>query len=107
MLTIYLSVKKSYYQIAMRMHPDRVSENEKEESSEKFKILTKVHDVLRDSHKRALYDQEGVIYDDDQFERTFWLSSWEQSMKNNTTSEVDNSKYYIGEPLFVICLGFL
>lgn len=57
-------VKKAYYGLSLEIHPDRVAENEKEESTEKFKILTKIHGILVDTEKKKLYDQQGIIDDD-------------------------------------------
>lgn len=51
-------VKKAYYKVALRVHPDRVPEEEKEEATEKFKILAKLNEVLSDKNKKALYDEQ-------------------------------------------------
>ncbi|MBL7130030.1 MAG: molecular chaperone DnaJ [Candidatus Omnitrophica bacterium] len=52
-------VKKAYRGLALRYHPDRVSEDKKKESEEKFKEISEAYAVLSDSQKRALYDQFG------------------------------------------------
>lgn len=74
------------------MHPDRVAENEKEEATEKFKILTKLHGVLTDTNSRALYDEQGIIDDDGDSDvsNSAWFEMWRQFFKPITTTDIDN-----------------
>jgi molecular chaperone DnaJ len=50
-------IKKAYRKLALRYHPDR-NKGDKD-AEEKFKEATEAYEVLRDSEKRALYDQYG------------------------------------------------
>ncbi len=50
-------LKKSYRKLAMKYHPDRNPDNP--EAEEKFKVLSEAYEVLKDSDKRAIYDQYG------------------------------------------------
>jgi DnaJ family protein A protein 2 len=52
-------IKKSYYKLAQKHHPDRVSEEEKEGATEKFKEISEAYEVLSDDEKRKLYDKRG------------------------------------------------
>jgi molecular chaperone DnaJ len=52
-------IKKAYRSLALRYHPDRVSDDKKKEAEEKFKEISEAYAVLSDSNKRALYDQYG------------------------------------------------
>lgn len=52
--------------MTVQLHPDRVVESEKKEATEKFKVLTKINSVLMDKGKKALYDEQGTIDDDEQ-----------------------------------------
>lgn len=52
-------IKKSYRELALRYHPDRVAHEQKKEAEEKFKEISEAYAVLSDSQKRALYDQYG------------------------------------------------
>lgn len=91
------TVKKAYYRLSLLVHPDRVSEDEKEIATEKFKILTKLHGILTDKDKKALYDEQGII-DDDSDSGISWLEKWRQFFKPITTTDIDNfKKEYIGE----------
>ncbi len=52
-------IKKSYRQLALQFHPDRVPHEQKKEAEEKFKEISEAYAVLSDTQKRALYDQYG------------------------------------------------
>ncbi|XP_047317213.1 chaperone protein dnaJ 6-like isoform X2 [Impatiens glandulifera] len=56
-------IKKAYYKLALRLHPDKNPGDE--EAKEKFQHLQKVISILGDEEKRALYDETGCIDDDD------------------------------------------
>ena len=96
---ILLKVKKAYYKISLKVHPDRVPEEDKEIATEKFKVLAKVHQVLTDQNKRALYDEQGVIEnDEDEGSLSTWLELWKKIFKPITTEDIENyEKEYVGE----------
>ncbi|XP_010913147.1 chaperone protein dnaJ 6 [Elaeis guineensis] len=54
-------IKKAYYRLALRLHPDKNPGDE--EAKEKFQLLQKVISVLGDEEKRAIYDQTGCVDD--------------------------------------------
>lgn len=86
--------------MSLQVHPDRVAESEKEEATEKFKILTKINAVLTDPSKKALYDEQGII-DDDGESDTNWLILWREFFKPITTNVIENfHQNYIGEFFF-------
>lgn len=96
-----LTVKKAYYKQALKVHPDRVGEDEKEEATEKFKVLAKIHEVLSDDSKRALYDEQGIVDDDeDDMKITTWLEAFKHLFKPISESDINNyHKEYIGSEL--------
>lgn len=55
-------IKKAYYKLALRLHPDKNPGDD--EAKEKFQILQRVISILGDEEKRALYDQTGLVDDD-------------------------------------------
>ncbi|CAM9003445.1 unnamed protein product [Rhodiola kirilowii] len=56
-------IKKAYYKLALRLHPDKNPGDE--EAKEKFQQLQKVISILGDEDKRAVYDQTGCVDDAD------------------------------------------
>lgn len=52
-------IKKKYRSLALKYHPDRVSEDKKKEAEEKFKEISEAYGVLSDPKKKQLYDQYG------------------------------------------------
>ncbi|KJH52585.1 DnaJ domain protein [Dictyocaulus viviparus] len=56
-------VKKGYYRQSLKWHPDKATYTG--ESSEittvKFQIITRAYEILSDKEKRTLYDESGVI----------------------------------------------
>uniref|UniRef100_U5ELA7 Putative molecular chaperone dnaj superfamily n=1 Tax=Corethrella appendiculata TaxID=1370023 RepID=U5ELA7_9DIPT len=94
-------IKKAYYKLSLQVHPDRVPEAEKEEATEKFKILGKIYTVLTDKNKKAIYDEQGIIddEDDDSFGAT-WLNMWKQFFKPISSEDISNfEKNYRGSEL--------
>ena len=57
--------------MALKLHPDKVPESEREESEKKFKDVGYAHDVLTDIEKRKRYDAYGEQGLDDSFNPGF------------------------------------
>ncbi|GIL49380.1 hypothetical protein Vafri_5746 [Volvox africanus] len=51
-------LKKAYYKLAQKWHPDK-NPNNVEAATEKFKEISEAYDVLSDPQKRTVYDQFG------------------------------------------------
>lgn len=86
--------------MSLLVHPDRVPEDEKELATEKFKVLSKINSVLTDKEKKSLYDESGVIDDDDEDESSMskWMEMWKAFFKPITTQDIDNyQKEYVGK----------
>lgn len=89
-------IKKAYYRLSLQVHPDRVPESDKKEATEKFKILSKLYNVLSDKDSRAIYDERGIVDDGDDAS-TNWVARWQQFFKPITKEDIDNYKQnYIG-----------
>jgi curved DNA-binding protein len=52
-------IKRAFRKLAAKYHPDRNPGDKKAE--ERFKTITRAHDVLGDAKKRALYDEFGEV----------------------------------------------
>lgn len=93
-------LKKAYYKLSLKVHPDRVEESEKEDATEKFKVLSKIYAILSDKDKRALYDEQGIIDDDDDSSGAKWLKMWQQFFKPISEEDINNfEKEYIGSEM--------
>ncbi len=52
-------IKKTYRKLAVKYHPDKVPDEQKKASEEKFKEISEAYAVLSDTKKRSQYDQFG------------------------------------------------
>ncbi|EMG46288.1 DnaJ-like chaperone, putative [Candida maltosa Xu316] len=55
-----VEIKKAYRKLALKYHPDKVSEEEREESEIKFKEISFAYEILIDETKREEYDRYGT-----------------------------------------------
>ena len=53
-----VKMKRQYYLLARKYHPDKVGDDE--EASEKFKDISEAYQVLADPELRHIYDQKGM-----------------------------------------------
>eukprot|EP00899_Mesostigma_viride_P020788 jgi/Mesvir1/28710/Mv19681-RA.1 len=57
-------IKKAYYSMALKLHPDKNPGNE--EAHRNFQTLQRVYAVLGDADKRAIYDKTGSLEDSEE-----------------------------------------
>ncbi|XP_028279390.1 dnaJ homolog subfamily C member 9 [Parambassis ranga] len=55
-------IRRSYYKVSLKVHPDRAPEDP--QATEKFQVLGKLYAVLSDKEQRAVYDEQGVVDED-------------------------------------------
>ena len=76
-------LRKAYYKLCLRFHPDKLApnltDNEKELAKKKFQAISLAYTILSDEDKRKEYDETGDLYDDDED-----LSSSKEGMKQWT-----------------------
>jgi len=58
-LSYGITVRKAYYKLSLKVHPDRASADELRESTQKFQALGKIYEVLSNDERRAIYDEDG------------------------------------------------
>lgn len=85
--------------MSLKVHPDRVKEDEKLQATEKFKVLSAVHVILCDKDKRSLYDTAKVVDEEDTLiNETDWTGYWRLLFKKITVEDiVEYEKKYIGK----------
>jgi DnaJ family protein A protein 2 len=54
-------IRKQYIKLSRQYHPDKVSDDQKEEATAKFKEISGAYEVLSDANAKAFYDQTGSI----------------------------------------------
>lgn len=52
-------IKKEYYKLARKFHPDKAPPDKKEEYTKKFQKIGEAYEVLSDQEKRQIYDSVG------------------------------------------------
>ncbi|XP_058062003.1 J domain-containing protein CG6693 [Anopheles bellator] len=93
-------IKKAYYRLSMKTHPDRVPEEDKKNATERFKVLSKLYGVLTDKDKRAIYDERGIVDDDGEDGEDILKARWHRLFTPLTVEEIDDfKKTYIGSEL--------
>ena len=59
-------IKTSYKKLALKWHPDKHPESERDAATEKFKEISGAYSVLSNEQKRAYYDKYGRIEGSDE-----------------------------------------
>lgn len=69
-------IRRSYYKVSLRVHPDRAPDDPL--ATEKFQVLGKVYAVLSDAELRAVYDEQGVVDDESDMlaQERCWADFW-------------------------------
>jgi DnaJ-class molecular chaperone len=55
----YKLVKKTFKKLALQLHPDKVSEDQRDAAKIKFEKITEAYDILSDAGKKNVYDAQG------------------------------------------------
>ncbi|KAK6202289.1 uncharacterized protein RJT21DRAFT_18603 [Scheffersomyces amazonensis] len=55
-----LEIKKAYRKLALKYHPDKATEEEREVAEQRFKEITNAYEILSDELKREKYDMYGT-----------------------------------------------
>ncbi|KAM4636434.1 dnaJ homolog subfamily C member 9 [Discoglossus pictus] len=83
-------IRRGYHKVSLRVHPDRVPEDEKEAATIKFQILGKVYAVLSDKEQRAVYDEQGIVDEetDHMSQDRNWEEYWRLLFKKITVEDI-------------------
>eukprot|EP00301_Raphidiophrys_heterophryoidea_P020273 c5014_g1_i1.p1 GENE.c5014_g1_i1~~c5014_g1_i1.p1 ORF type:complete len:289 (+),score=76.11 c5014_g1_i1:47-868(+) len=83
-------LKKKYYKIALKTHPDRAPEDKKELATKKFQVISCIWTVLSDPEKRALYDETGGVDDGSSLDSDRnWEDYWRELFPKVTKKDID------------------
>ncbi|KAJ4342017.1 hypothetical protein N0V87_001343 [Didymella glomerata] len=81
-------VKKAYRKMALKHHPDKAAEGEKEAANKKFQEIAFAYAILSDDRRRKRYDLTGStaesLEDDEDFD---WLSFYRGQFENVINEE--------------------
>ncbi|XP_078499229.1 dnaJ homolog subfamily C member 9 [Lissotriton helveticus] len=92
-------IRRGYHRVSLKVHPDRVPEEEKDEATPKFQTLGKVYAVLIDKEQRAVYDEQGIVDEEGEVlkEDRNWEEYWRLLFKKITTEDIKAfEEEYIG-----------
>jgi DnaJ family protein C protein 9 len=89
-------LRKAYYQKALMYHPDKNPNNP--DANAKFQAISVAYDILKDPEKRAVYDESGELFDDDNNDNDdgptqegtdMWKKYFSQLFGRVTTNDID------------------
>eukprot|EP00794_Sanderia_malayensis_P003444 gene3444-3940_t len=84
-------IKKAYYAVSLKVHPDR-AEGDKEAATKRFQALSQVYSILSNQDKKALYDESGEIDDESDIlqQDKDWNSYWRILFKEITIKDIED-----------------
>lgn len=82
-------VKTNYYKLALKYHPDRVSDDQKAATSAHFNRIHRAYFILANPETKKVYDagDEHLL-----FARPNMTGKWEQHIKIISTTDIDNAR---------------
>lgn len=82
-------LKKAYHKLSLKVHPDRVDDEEKKEATQKFQTLGKIYALLSDKDRRAVYDETGEVDDENVApDDKDWEQYWRMLFKKITIDDI-------------------
>jgi len=96
------NIKRAFRTMSLKMHPDKVPENEKEAAQKQFIVIKEAYDALGKSANRATYEKHGVAGLECKLDKS--------SMCNVKTSEGDDNPYMIhdiGGIVYYFCMSIV
>lgn len=82
-------IKKAYRRLSLKVHPDRVGSEHKQNATKKFQAISKIHSLLSDKHLRKAYDETGEIGDEIVKEERDWMYYWRLLFPKITNEDIE------------------
>ncbi|XP_034408251.1 dnaJ homolog subfamily C member 9 [Cyclopterus lumpus] len=81
-------IRRSYYKVSLKVHPDRAPEDPL--ATEKFQVLGKLYAVLSDKEQRAVYDEQGLVDEESDVlsQDRCWEDYWRLLFPKITVQEI-------------------
>ncbi|CAH8846828.1 unnamed protein product [Trichobilharzia szidati] len=93
-------LRKAFYKLSLVHHPDRHDNDSKSEATKKFQVLSRIYSYLDDDEKRKIYDETGVIDEEDEIAgKSYddWLDYWRLLFPRITPTQIDEYRQkYVG-----------
>jgi curved DNA-binding protein CbpA len=88
------TLKRAYRRLSLKHHPDKFAGDPTviERQTQRFAILAKVHRVLSDDEMRAVYDEQGLVLDEDgslSGSDGDWTDYWRRLFPKITRADID------------------
>ncbi|KYO42396.1 dnaJ homolog subfamily C member 9 [Alligator mississippiensis] len=90
---------RGYRKASLRVHPDRVAAERRDEATRHFQVLGRAYAVLSDPEQRAVYDEQGLVDEesDVRSQDRDWAEYWRLLFKKITIKDIqDFEKKYKG-----------
>jgi len=86
-------IKKAYYKMSLKVHPDKSTEDNLAENTQKFQVLSKIHKILSDKGSREAYLEHGDV-DEEGFinENVEWVEYWRNLYPKVTIQNIEKYK---------------
>ena len=81
-------IKKAYRRLSLKVHPDRVNNEQKDIATKKFQAICKIHSILSDKDLRALYDETGEVGEEIVEQERDWMYYWRVMFPKITTEDI-------------------
>lgn len=90
-------IKKAYRRLSLKVHPDRVNNDQKDLATKKFQAISKVHSIMSNKDLRALYDETGEVGDEMVEQERDWMYYWRVMFPKITPDDIKKfEKQYKG-----------
>ena len=73
-------IKKAYYKMSLKVHPDKSTEDNLAENTQKFQVLSKIHKILSDKGSREVSSK--------------FISGQKKSLSSGTPWDPKNRKFF-------------